>query len=310
MNPDPQFFVGVNLPWLQYGCDFGANPWQPDGGVARPERRERLAEVFGRLADRGLTVVRWFMLCDGRAGVRFADDGSVAGLDECFWRDLEAGVEEAGRHRLSLMFTLFDFRWWRRRRWIEGARCGGHRHATSSTARRDALLERVVGPILSRYGQEPAISAWDIVNEPEWVTPGYGTVNPIAGMRSSAMREFIGECASRVHQQTRHLATVGLASWRGLKLVKGLGLDIYQVHWYDRRDRRAPLDAPIAEGLDRPLWLGEYPTTGSNRTVDEILDTARHAGYAGALAWSAEAGDRFSGPLPKGSGQWPVASGQ
>jgi hypothetical protein len=69
----------VNLPWLQYGGDFGANVWQPDGGVGRPERRERLSEVFGRLADRNLTVVLWFVLCDGRAGVRFADDGSAAG---------------------------------------------------------------------------------------------------------------------------------------------------------------------------------------------------------------------------------------
>ncbi len=288
------FFVGVNLPWLQYGCDFGANPWQPDGGVGRPAQRERLSEAFGRLADRGLTVVRWFMLCDGRAGVRFGQDGAAAGLDDLFWRDLEAGVEEAGRRRLSIVFTLFDFTWWRRRRWIEGATCGGHRHATSSRPRREELLERVVGPVLSRCGREPAIVAWDIVNEPEWVTPGYGTLNPFAGMMPSPMREFIGGCVARVHQQTRHQATVGLASWRGLKLVKGLGLDFYQVHWYDQRERRAPLDAPVAEGLDGPLWLGEFPTAGSGRSVSQILQAARSAGYVGALGWSAEAGDRWS----------------
>jgi hypothetical protein len=293
MSPT-DFFVGVNLPWLQYGCDFGANPWQPDGGVGRPEQRERLSEVFGRLADRGLTAVRWFMLCDGRAGVSFADDGSVAGLDDRFWRDMEAGVEEAGRRRLSIVFTLFDFRWWQRRRWVEGARCGGHRPATSSRPRRDALIEHVVVPVLSRCGQEPAIIAWDIVNEPEWVTPGYGTLNPFAGMMPSAMHEFIGGCVARVHEQTRHLATVGLASWRGLTLVKGLGLDFYQVHWYDQRERRAPLNALIAETLDRPLWLGEFPTTGSSRSVPEILETARNAGYAGALGWSAEAVDEWS----------------
>ncbi len=292
----------MNLPWLQYGCDFGANAWQMDGGVARPERRERLVDVFGRLADCGATVVRWFLLCDGRAGVRFRGDGSAAGLDDCFWCDLEAGVEEAGRHHLSLAFTLFNFTWWQRRRWIESVHCGGHRRATTTRERRAVLVDRVVGPILSRCGQEPAILAWDIVNEPEWVTVGYGTVNPFAGMWPSAMREFIRECVARVHQETRHLATVGLASWRGLKLVKGLGLDVYQVHWYDRRERRAPLDAPIAETLDRPIWLGEFPTAGSERTVHEILDTARRAGYAGALGWSAEAGDPFSGPLPKGSG--------
>jgi hypothetical protein len=296
MNPGPtDFVVGVNLPWLQYGCDFGANPWQPDGGVRRAERRERLSEVLGRLADCGPTLVRWFMLCDGRAGVRFAEDGTVAGLDDCFWRDLEVGVEEAGRRRLSIVFTLFDYTWWQRRKWIEGARCGGHRRATSSRARRDALIERIVGPIVSRCGHEPAIAAWDIVNEPEWVTLGYGTLNPLVGMTPSAMREFVGACASRIHRETRQLATVGLASWRGLKLVKGLGLDVYQVHWYDRHERRAPLGASVAATLDRPLWLGEFPRTGSSRTADEIIEIARRAGYAAALAWSAEAGDRFSG---------------
>jgi hypothetical protein len=73
-----------------------------------------------------------------------------------------------------------------------------------------------------------------------------------------------------------------------------VGLDVYHVHWYDRRNRRAPLEAPIAETLDRPLWLGESPTSGSSRTVPEILETARLAGYAAALGWSAEAGDRWS----------------
>ncbi len=295
MSPDPSsFLVGANLPWLQYGCDFGANAWQPDGGVACPGRRRRLEDAFARLAGRGLTTVRWFMLCDGRAGVRFAGDGTAVGLDDCFWRDLEAGIEEAGRRQLSIVFILFDFTWWRRRRWVEGVMCGGHRRATAGRDRREALIERVIAPILSRCGRESAIAAWDVVNEPEWVTLGLGTLNPFAGIMRPAMRAFIGECTDRVHRETRHPATVGLASWRGLKLVKGLGLDLYQVHWYDRRDRRAPLDAPIADTLDRPLWLGEFPTAGSKRTVEDILETARRSGYAGALGWSAEAVDEAS----------------
>jgi hypothetical protein len=59
-------------------------------------------------------------------------------------------------------------------------------------------------------------------------------------------------------------------------------------------ERRAPLDAPLARTLDRPLWLGEFPTAGSSRSVPEILEAARLAGYAAALGWSAETGDRWS----------------
>lgn len=294
LNPDPPFVVGANLPWLQYGCDFGANAWQPEGGVARPDRRERLDLTLARLADNGLSILRWFLLCDGRAGVRFAHDGTATGLDDWFWRDLEAGVEAARRHRLSVAFVLFDFWWWRRRRRVAGVACGGHRRAAARGTRRDGLIDHVVAPILARCGSDPAIAAWDIVNEPEWVTLGYGTANPLASVLPSAMRDFIGQCAARVHQEARHPATVGLASWRGLKLVKELGLDIYQVHWYDRLDRRAPLDALIPRTLDRPVWLGEFPTAGSSRTVPQILETARAAGYAAALGWSAEAGARWS----------------
>jgi hypothetical protein len=262
--------------------------------VAHPDRRRRLEDALARLADHGLAIVRWFLLCDGRAGVLFTRDGTAAGLDDCFWHDLEVGVEAAGRHRLAVVFVLFDFGWWRRRRWVEGVACGGHRRGTTGGNRRDALLERVVTPILARCGREPVITAWDIVNEPEWATLGYGTADPLVGLLPSSMREFIGQCVARVHEHTRHHATVGLASWRSLKLARGLGLDVYQVHWYDRRNRRAPLDAPIALTLDRPLWLGEFPTAGSSRTVPEILETARGAGYAAALGWSAEAGDRWS----------------
>jgi hypothetical protein len=292
------FLTGVNLPWIQYGCDFGANTWQPEGGVARPERRQRVREVFDRLSGLGLATVRWFMLCDGRAGVRFTDGGLADGLDEWFWRDLEAGIEESSKRGLSVVFALFDFTWWKPRRTVEGVRCGGRRRAAGSAAARERLIDRIVVPILRRCAAEPSIAAWDLVNEPEWVTFGLGTLNPFASISRSAMRAFVGRAAEAVHAETPHPATVGLASWRGLPLVRHLGLDIYQVHWYDRRQRRAPLEAGVAAGLERPLWLGEFPTAGSGRSASEIISTARAAGYAGALAWSAEAGDGFSGELP------------
>ena len=109
------------------------------------------------------------------------------------------------------------------------------------------------------------------------------------------MRAFIRDIVGVVHRRTSHAATVGSASTRTLPLVEGLGLDVYQAHWYDRLDRRAPIGRPVRElGLDRPMILGEFPTRGSRLTPTEILDTARRAGYAGALAWSALANDEAS----------------
>ena len=47
------FQVGANLPWLQYGGDFGANAWSPRGGLARPERAASSLEAVkpSRVAD-------------------------------------------------------------------------------------------------------------------------------------------------------------------------------------------------------------------------------------------------------------------
>jgi hypothetical protein len=39
--------VGANLPWLDYGQEFGASAWRPEGGLAVPERRERLRRELG-----------------------------------------------------------------------------------------------------------------------------------------------------------------------------------------------------------------------------------------------------------------------
>ena len=76
--PAGTFVTGVNLPWMHYGGDFGANAWRPQGGVGQPDRHAELDDTLARLADRGLGVVRWFVLADGRAGVTVDDQQYVA----------------------------------------------------------------------------------------------------------------------------------------------------------------------------------------------------------------------------------------
>ncbi len=108
------------------------------------------------------------------------------------------------------------------------------------------------------------------------------------------MRAFIEAAVARIHGAGAR-ATVGLASVRGLDLVRGIGLDLYQVHWYDHVIDRAALAQVVAAfDLDAPLLLGEFPSRGSACAVSEVLSLARAAGYSGALAWSLLADDPFS----------------
>ena len=261
---DEHFWVGVNLPWQHYGGDFGANAWQPGGGVGQPERRAALRDALARVAGAGARVVRWFMLADGRAGLRPSPSGGVLGLDDAVFRDADAATEELERAGVAAIFVLFDYHWFRRARVIEGVRTGGRRALALDPSLRPILIERVVDPLLERYGRHPCILAWDIVNEPEWVTRNGPLSSRPLGARKPAMRAFIRDVATVIHNLTSHAATVGSASTSTLALVRGLGLDVYQAHWYDRLDRRSPLDRPVGTlGLDRPLILGEFPTRGS-----------------------------------------------
>jgi hypothetical protein len=295
--PDEDFWVGINLPWLRYGGDFGGNRWQPAGGVGQPERRAALRSALAGLAGRGIAVVRWFMLTDGRAGLEESPTGEVAGLDPCLFRDADTALEELDRAGLKAVFVLFDFHWFRPARMVDGVRTGGRGPLAADPELRPQLLERVLDPLLSRYGGHGSVLAWDVINEPEWATRGLRLPPRSGGVPRRAMRAFIGDVVALIHHRTSHAATVGSASTGTLGLVEGLGLDVYQAHWYDRFAKRAPLDRPVASlGLDRPLVLGEFPIRGSSWTPARILETARQAGYAGAMAWSALADDEASHP--------------
>lgn len=294
------FFVGVNLPWLQYGCDFGANAWQPQGGVAQPERLARLDDVFSRLAAAGLRVVRWFVLCDGRCGIAFDSRGRPLGLDPLFARDFDAGLAAASRHGLSLIPVLFDFLWCSRPRRVNGVMLGGRRALLARAPHRQAVIDRVVAPLLRAYGREPLVRRWDLFNEPEWATFGYGTFNPAVGLRPGTMRDVLAELAAAVRREATQGATVGLASPRGLPLVSQLPLDELQLHWYDRQAASLyPLPAS-----ETPVLLGEFPTRGSAIPPADVIQAARAHGYCGALGWSAVADDPHTefDALEKGAG--------
>jgi hypothetical protein len=287
-------FVGVNLPWHVYGCDFGGNGWYPDGGIGRPHGSEALDPLFERLSGAGLRVVRWFMFCDGRAGIRFDRSGTPAGLDAHVFRDVDAALALAAAHKVTLLFVVFDFPWFRPPRSVNGVALFGRRDVVALADRRRALLDRVVAPVFKRYGREPLVEAWDLVNEPEWATLGWGARLPWRALRAGTMAAWLGEMTDLAHAEARQPVTVGLASARGLPLVAGCGLDFYQVHWYDKLERRSPLAEPPVAELDRPLVLGEFPTASTRLDAAEVIVAARAAGYAAVLAWSASSPDAYS----------------
>jgi len=284
-NLPPTFLTGANLPWVHYGIDFGGNAWRPDGGIGQPSERLETDAAFRQLAASGVQCVRWFLFCDGRAGICFTERGRPQGLDDFLIRDVETALDVAGRHGIQIIFVLLDFHWCANVRAMRGVQMGGHAHLLADRSHRAALLDLVFRPLLERCGQERAILAWDIINEPEWITT----------VKRGEIDAFLSESVMLVRSTTHQLVTIGSAGVRWRDRYTALGLDFYQVHWYDGLKHQPPLDTHVSElGFDRPVLLGEFPTRGSRLTPEDIVATARTAGYAGAFYWSALSQDECS----------------
>ncbi|MGH9175487.1 MAG: hypothetical protein ACRD1H_14070, partial [Vicinamibacterales bacterium] len=198
-------------------------------------------------------------------------------------------LDAARQHGLRVLFVLFDFHWCKAAKWVNGVQIGGRRRLLERRAWRHMLLEKVVRPILERHHTDEAVLAWDVINEPEWVTLGLGAHAPFTSLTRTALRGFIEEAAALIHDVTVHPVTVGSAGSRWRSFYKGLPLDFDQVHWYDTLTHAPPLETPVTTlGFERPVLLGEFPSAASARSVDDILKTARAAGYAGAFHWPNE----------------------
>jgi hypothetical protein len=298
-EPD-RFVVGVNLPWISYGTDIGRSLWFPDGGLSRqPAARERLERTLATLAEDGVAAVRVFLLCDARSGVRFDDAGFPLGIDDVVLADMEALVAAARRFRIGLMPVLLDFHLCAKRRIVNGVQLGGRSAILTDPDAGAAFIDRVLCPTVEAFAHEDAVIAWDVMNEPEWCLG-----RPLRPGRVSfdALQRFLAGAVACIRQRAQQPVTIGSAgTWR-LDLVTPLGLDFYQVHWYERFGWPA-LTRPVDDlGLgDRPVVLGEF--AGRGVRLDEVLDAAKRAGYEGALVWSALAEDAQSA-YPPDLGAW------
>jgi hypothetical protein len=306
-NSDSRFVIGANLPWVGYGTDFGASAWYPSGGLsAQPAARVRLDDAFLTLAGDGISLARVFLLCDGRSGLRFDRDGLPIGLDDIVFADMDVLLGSARRNRIQLMLVLLDFHLCSRARIVNGVQLGGRGHLVATDEGRLALADEIVRPIVRQYGHDETIAAWDIMNEPEWCVRRLRRWSTRISDRVDALQECLADLVACVRQEARQPITIGSAGTWQLDLVISLGLDFYQVHWYEKFGWAA-LERPVTDlHLDRPVILGEF--SGTHARVAGVLGAARRAGYAGALVWSMLAEDAESA-YPPDVAEWVRANG-
>jgi hypothetical protein len=285
------FLLGINYPWLHYGHDFGTSAWGHDG-VSAPASRRTVESDFAYFRDRGIHLVRWFLLTDGRAAPEFDAAGRVVGFDDYFYADVDAALDVARDYGIRVVFVLLDFHLAEVPRLVNGVQMGGRANLITDPVVRRSFLDNALRPLLLRYGHHRQILAWDVVNEPEGAMTIPGAQWMGESVSPTAMRDFIDEAVTYVHRYSAHYATVGSASRRWLPQWTTSNLDIYQYHYYDHMEDQFPLEYPISRlGLDRPVLLGEFPLLDGTRPLPQYLDAILNTGHAGAFAWSYRAGD-------------------
>ena len=333
------FAHGCNYPWssdgtvVYYGLDFGANVWGSHLGVST--RRAAVSRDFLDMAALGFTVVRWFVFGDGRAGIVFDERGLPAGVDPHFFVDLDAGLEIARDAGIALNLVLLDHRWM-----FEGVRetiadpatgtllearlPHGRARVLHAPAGRAALFDRVIEPLVRRYGRGGAradlssqVFAFEFMNEPDFVVEEWErdvSSHVSLPLAFAALAELVAALSDLVHAHSPALTTIGSARSHNLWAWddEAYGLDVIQVHSYpDLRhpERDADLFGTSAASLhlSRPVILGEFPGNGPDQhppeasppatTLDDYLEFALTCGYAGAWPWSFSGTDGY-GRLP------------
>jgi hypothetical protein len=333
------FAHGCNYPWstdgqtVFYGLDFGANVWGSHLGVST--RRAAIERDCHVMAGLGLNVVRWFVFCDGRAGIVFDDRDLPAGLDPHFFADLDAGLEIAAAHGIALDLVLLDHPWM-----FSGVRATvsdpvtgaalearlprGRAQVLATDAGRRALFAHVIEPLVRRYGGAGdrsdlagAVAAYELMNEPDFVIEEWEadvSRHVASPLPFEVMAALVARLSDVVHGNSSALSTIGCARVRNLWAWEdpALGLDVLQVHTYpDTKHPERDVDLfglpPSRLGVSREVLIGEFPgdaprqapagASPPSRTLDDYLEFALERGYAGAWPWSFSGTDGY-GRMP------------
>src|SRR5262249_12762363 len=187
-------------------------------------------------------TVRWFLFCDGRAGILF-DREIPTGLDHYFFKDLDAALEIAERNKISIAFVLLDYTWMLREIEEKGAKLQGHAEVLRSAAGQEALLNNVLLPLFARYRGHPNIHSWEVMNEPEWIIEEIAPMStrrlgkPI---RLKEFKAFARKVVNAVHTSTNDKVTLGSARLKWLGQWTDLNLDYYAVHFYPTTEADQP----------------------------------------------------------------------
>ncbi|MFN8557679.1 MAG: hypothetical protein U0531_10135 [Dehalococcoidia bacterium] len=262
------YLHGANVPWFNWGCDFGCGTSR---GVSDPAVQVELEAAFRTAQESGIRVLRWWMFPGDAAHIQRRADGAPAAVAPQVYADIDAALKLAERYDLYFVFTLFSSPTHVPSGWLadEGQR---------------GQLVQALTPLFQRYATNPRVMTWDVFNEPDWAIMN-------GEIAKAPVQATVQAIAVAVHANSPAYVTVAAAMLEGLANWVGLGLDYYTVNWYDPMPDRWCARCTDYQrlrakyGLDAPLVIGEF-YAGPDTDALQRFEDFYAKGYAGAWAWS------------------------
>ncbi|MCD4784929.1 MAG: carboxypeptidase-like regulatory domain-containing protein [Candidatus Eremiobacteraeota bacterium] len=281
-TPEPSLvtfkdYSGCNYPWNNYGWDLGENPWGGSHG-GYSSNIEKLQSDFAYLKSKDVKIVRIFLFCDFRTGLKY-NGQSITGVQDIVSSDMNALLQVAGENDILLIPVLFDYLIADGVSEENGNAVGEHPDFITDSGRKAELMSALEN-FLDVYGNNSNIYAWEIMNE-----PGYATA-----VSQDSMELFVKDFVDFIHVRSTKPVTLGVMNRSKLERWTEVGLDLYQYHYYDSMEATMPLDFPASSlGLDKPVFVGEaQPSDVTNK-----MEITSKNGYRGILFWSLNGNDGY-----------------
>ncbi len=257
------FLAGANMPWLNFGSDFGGSGGDVASNTAEVDTKLQAAQAAG------LHYVRWWMFEGGSPQITRDSSGTPTGLNPAVYTDIDSALTEAAKYDIYFDFTLFG-----------STNDDSTTHQWWEDPTKRAALTTVLTPLFAHYSGNPRVHTWEIVNEPDWqtrngITTQAGAINTVNLL------------ADAVHANSSALVTVGQAQIQDIPTWVGSHIDFYSPHYYDAFGATGggvPWNQPASSPDGKPVVIGEFQAGAgvSQSRYQGLYDM----GYAGAWAWS------------------------
>jgi hypothetical protein len=306
-NGQKIFFSGMNLAWLNYNSDVGADALNENGW------RKAVQDI--RAA--GGNSIRWWLFNNMSTSPTISTSTNlVTGLPTNTINNIKKALDIAEEYGVMVSLCLFSHNLMESDQW--GIYADDKLSITANKnlftdAGIEAFINNALKPVLTAIGDHRALWTWELFNEPEGMATGISGTTPWTKQSVSIgdIQKFSNRVAAAIHDHDNTLLVSNgihnadeFSYWTDAVLRNAGGknngiLDFYQVHFYPEHQTTAqnPFDHPFSYwNLTKPLVIGEFSAAGwdkerfpaykvATKTPAQLYLYAYNQGYAGALSW-------------------------